>query len=177
MAFTAYRYVKGSFSSSPLTQRCISNGTLDEDGTYAKCQISFTNSTIGGTAITTTARATIGSYSNTSTSSPMSVVIGGGALATGNSYSVTYTLTDAVGTAASASDILSVSFHTMNFASDGKGVGIGQAGVSGYCDINNMTLRINQKLLVDLIYPVGSVYMSATLDTAAKVNAALGGGT
>lgn len=141
-AFTAYKYTAGKFTSSPLSQRCNADGTLNEEGTYAKCQISFQKSTIGGSEIATTAKVAINSYNDTSQSSPLSKVIGSGNLSQGSSYGVIYSLSDIINTSfVTSTDIISVSFHTMNFSPDGKGVGIGQAGVSGYFDANNMIPR------------------------------------
>ena len=162
-AFTAYRYVQGSLGT-PTTQRCLNDGTLNEEGTYAKCQIPFISSTIGGTAITTTVKVTVNSKTGTATSSPMNVTVGNGTLSTATSYSVVYKLYDAVigesATNVTSTDVITISFHTMNFSSNGRGVGFGQLGVSGYLDITTMKLRINQHELIDCIYPVGAIFMS-----------------
>lgn len=165
-AFTAYKYTPGGFTSAPLSQRCLNDGTLDEEGQYAKCQISFQNSKIGTNNITTTCKATISSYSGQTTTSPLNVVIGNGSLAQSSSYTVTYSLSDALGNNfITSTDTISVSFHTANFHSTGRSVAFGQAATApvnnkGFFDVSNMTFRIDRNELVDLIYPVGAIYMS-----------------
>ena len=171
-SFTAKQYVQGGFTSSPLSQRCLSDGTLDEIGQYALCQISFDNSSIGGVDITTSVIIEINSDTQTTTTSPTALIVGNNTLLGSSSYDVEYTLYDSVTSLANstviATDIISVSFRTMNLASDGHGVGFGVAATSGYLDINTMVPRHGDgsgNYDPIAFYPVGSFcFLDQSLD-------------
>ena len=147
-AFTAYKYTRGDATTDPLTQRCLQNGTLDEEGTYALCKISFSKSQIGTTQITTTITATINGSSGTSTTSPTAIIVGGGNLLNNKSYEVAYKISDLITTTpvVIATDIISVSFYTMHITGDGKGIAFGEAATTGFFDVDNMEFRVNEAI-------------------------------
>lgn len=79
------------------------------------------------------------------------------------SRALSVTVTDSTGTNSIRNDVISTTAVTVNCKEGGRGVGIGK-----YAEIDNaVEIRSDWKLycrgreLVDLIYPVGSIYLSA----------------
>ena len=148
-AFTAKRYVQGSFTTDPTSRRYdTQEGQVDESiGKSALCEISFSNSTIGGSSITTTVRVEVNGSYGTTTSSPTSLIVGNDTLNGTSSYNVLYTLYDGVTSLANSTvqvtDIISVSFHTIHLHKDGHGIGFGVESSDGYVDVDNMEFRLN----------------------------------
>lgn len=145
-SFTALKYTKGKFTTSPISQRCDSNGELNEQGEYAHCTISGECSKIGNNNIQTTITVTVGGNSNniSQNTNPINLNVTVGSaqkpLLEANSYEVIYTLSDLFGSVQNK-DIISVSFHTGSVEPHGKGVAFGKKATQGYFDVDNMIPR------------------------------------
>ena len=126
-------------------ERCTLDGTLSEEGTYAKVSFSWaTDETVSSITIERKS-ATDTSWASTrptasGTSGSVSTVIGSGALAVNKSYTVRVTVTDALGSN-TASKTLPSQFFTMDFNDGGTAAAFG-----GEADVDN-TLKNNFDLL------------------------------
>lgn len=162
------------YFDSVLSQRCLSNGTLDDDGTYIRGQASYGYSTCGNKNTVTRSvsykKATDSTWTDAgvSFSSGTAFTFGGGAISTETSYDIRYTLADAFSTI-SVQDIVSTAAVVMDFKSGGKGVAVGKVAETDNCfEVSEAwDVKVYGKLLKDYIqsfiktmYPVGSIYMS-----------------
>ncbi len=166
-------YSPPSFQSY-LSQRCLSGGTINEDGTYIRGLLTFQYATCGGkNTVSGTIkykRTTVTAWTAVSTTftSGAAVVFGGGGISTEYSYDVQYTLTDAF-SSVSIQDIISTAAVVMDFKQGGKGVAVGKVAEKDNCfEVSeDWDVRVYGKLLKEYIesfsktmYPVGSIYMS-----------------
>lgn len=166
-------YSPPSFSSY-LSQRCLSNGTIDDDGTYIRGLVSYAYSSCSSKNTITRAtyykKASDTAWTNASIafSSGTAFTFGGGKISTETSYDVKYTLTDAF-TTISIQDIVSTASVVMDFKQGGKGVAVGKVSEvdKAFEVAEDWDVRVYGKLLKDYIkslvgemYPVGSIYMS-----------------
>lgn len=166
-------YSPPSFSSY-LSQRCLSNGTIDDDGTYIRGLVSYAYSSCSSKNTISRAtyykRASDTAWTNASIafSSGTAFTFGGGNISTETSYDVKYTLTDAF-TTISIQDIVSTASVVMDFKQGGKGVAVGKVSEvdKAFEVAEDWDVRVYGKLLKDYIkslvgemYPVGSIYMS-----------------
>ena len=162
------------YLNSTLSQRCLSNGTLDDDGTYIRGLVSYGYSSCGGKNILTRSVAYKKTADEVWTNAGISFVsgtaftFGGGQISTETSYDIQYSLTDAFGTI-TGQDIVSTAAVVMDFKSGGKGVAIGKVSEIDHCfEVSEKwDVKVYGKLLKDYIqefsktvYPVGSIYMS-----------------
>lgn len=162
------------YFDSVLSQRCLSNGTLDDDGTYIRGQASYGYSACGNKNTVTRSvsykKATDSTWTDAgvSFSSGTAFTFGGGAISTETSYDIRYTLADAFSTI-SVQDIVSTAAVVMDFKSGGKGVAVGKVAETDNCfEVSEAwDVKVYGKLLKDYIqsfiktmYPVGSIYMS-----------------
>ena len=162
------------YFNSTASQRCLSSGALDDDGTYIRAVVSCGYSTCGGKNTLTTSVA----YKKTSDSawtdadvafSPdTAFTFGGGSISTETSYDVRYTLADAF-SAISVQEIVSTAAVVMDFKNGGKGVAVGKVSEQDYTFevAENWDVRVYGMLLKEYIqqfakeiYPVGSIYLS-----------------
>lgn len=173
VSITVQAYSPPSFSSY-LSQRCTSAGTVDDEGTYVKGQVSFSYSacssknTVTGSIQYKQSSATSWTDAGVAFSSGTAVIFGGGAISTETSYDIKYTLTDAF-TSVSIQDIVSTAAVVMDFKAGGKGVAVGKvAETDNMFEVSeDWDVKVYGKLLKDYIasltaaiYPVGSIYMS-----------------
>lgn len=171
ISVTAY---SSPYFNSTVSQRCLSSGALDDDGTYIRAVVSCGYSTCGGKNTLTTSVA----YKKTSDSawtdadvafSPdTAFTFGGGNISTETSYDVRYTLADAFSTI-SVQEIVSTAAVVMDFKNGGKGVAVGKVSEQDYTFevAENWDVRVYGMLLKEYIqqfakemYPVGSIYLS-----------------
>lgn len=153
--------------SSYLSQRANSAGTVNDDGTYIKGTLTFSYSACSSKNTITTAtyykKSSESSWTNASKtfSSGTAFTFGSGNISTESSYDVKYTLTDAF-TTVTILDLVSTAAVLMDFKAGGKGIAIGKvAEKDNVFEIaSNWELEIHGKNIIDLIYPVGSIYMS-----------------
>lgn len=166
-------YSPPSFASY-LSQRCLSNGTINDDGTYIRGLVSYSYASCSGKNTITRAtyykKASDTAWTNASAafSSGTAFTFGGGSVSTETSYDIKYTLTDAFTTIA-IQDIVSTAAVVMDFKRGGKGVAVGKVSeVDNAFEVSeDWDVRVYGKLLKDYIqsfiktmYPVGSIYMS-----------------
>lgn len=162
------------YFDSVLSQRCLSNGTLDDDGTYIRGQASYGYSACGNKNTVTRSvsykKTTDSTWTDAgvSFSSGTAFTFGGGSISTETSYDIRYTLADAFCTI-SVQDIVSTAAVVMDFKSGGKGVAVGKVAETDNCfEVSEAwDVKVYGKLLKDYIqsfiktmYPVGSIYMS-----------------
>lgn len=170
---TVVAYSPPSFSSY-LSQRCLSNGTLNDDGTYIRGQAAFSyascssKNTITRSAYYKKVSETTWTNAGVAFNSGTAFTFGGGKISTETSYDVKYTLTDAFTTIA-IQDIVSTAAVVMDFKQGGKGVAVGKVSEADktFEVAEDWDVRVYGKLLRDYIqsfiktmYPVGSIYMS-----------------
>ncbi len=173
MSITVQAYAPPSFQSY-LSQRCLSSGTINEDGTYIRGLLTFQFSSCGGKNTVSGSikykRTTVSTWTAVSAAftSGAAVVFGSGGISTEYSYDVQYTLTDAF-SSVSIQDIISTAAVVMDFKQGGKGVAVGKVAEKDNCfEVSeDWDVRVYGKLLKDYIesfskaiYPVGSIYMS-----------------
>ena len=118
--------------SSISVQRCTSNGTIDENGTYAYVTVNSSYSTLNGANTRTVVLTNSGNstattvQATTNTSGSWSGVYGSG-FAVGTTYTITATIKDtAYSSTATKSETLKAASRPMNIKSNGKGIGIGK---------------------------------------------------
>ena len=175
VSISVVAYVAPSFTDY-LSQRAISDGTANDDGTYIRSIISYSYSSCGNKNTVTRATyykkssASTWTNANKSFSSGTAFVFGGDAISTESSYDVKYTIADAF-TTVTIYDTVSTAAVLMDFKAGGKGIAIGKvAEKDNVVEIaNNWELEIHGKKLIDYIYPVGSIYMSVNATSPANL--------
>lgn len=148
-------------SVSVIAYRCNSSGTADPEGAYMKVGFTASISSLNG--------KNSASYSINYGSTPIT--------GTGTSYtsspiacdvskvwSVEVKVSDKLDST-TRSAVIPVAFTLMDFYNTGKGVAFGKVATrNGFdCAMDAYftgQVKVSDKLLVDLIYPVGSIYMS-----------------
>lgn len=175
VSITVTAYSPPYFNSS-LSQRCLSNGTLDDDGTYIHALVSFGYSTCGGKNTLKTSvqykqvSAEQWTDAGVTFASNTAFTYGKGQISTETSYDVRYTLEDAFSTI-SIQEIVSTAAVVMDFKSGGKGVAIGKVSETDntFEVAENWDVKVYGMLLKEYIqqfaktmYPVGSIYMSVS---------------
>lgn len=173
VSISVVAYSPPSFASY-LSQRCLSNGTVNEDGTYIRSLVSYSYASCSSKNTITRAtyykKASDTAWTNAGAafSSGTAFTFGGGKISTETSYDIKYTLTDAFTTIA-IQDIVSTAAVVMDFKKGGKGVAVGKVSeVDNAFEVaEDWDVRVYGKLLKDYIqsfiktmYPVGSIYMS-----------------
>lgn len=173
VSISVVAYSPPSFASY-LSQRCLSTGTVDDDGTYIRGLVSYSYASCSSKNTITRAtyykKASDTAWTNASAafSSGTAFTFGGGKISTETSYDIKYTLTDAFTTIA-IQDIVSTAAVVMDFKRGGKGVAVGKVSeVDNAFEVaEDWDVRVYGKLLKDYIqsfikamYPVGSIYMS-----------------
>lgn len=135
-------------------QRCLANGQLDEDGTYAKVYTNYSYSKLSGSNSITTSmmyRKTGDSTFVKCAEKPAqggTIVIGSGNLDTTFAYEVRFELKDNF-TTIGQSVTVATSFVTLDFRKGGKGIAIGKASEKdGLFDIN-MDVDVKGKLSIN----------------------------
>lgn len=135
-------------------QRCLANGQLDEDGTYAKVYTNYSYSNLSGSNSLTASmmyRKTGDSTFVKCAEKPVqggTIVIGSGNLDTTFAYEVRFELKDNF-TTIGQSVTVATSFVTLDFRKGGKGIAIGKTSEKdGLFDIN-MDVDVKGKFTVN----------------------------
>ena len=157
--------------SSMSVQRCTSNGTIDENGTYAYVTVNSTYSTIGGANTRTVVLTNSGNstattiLATTNTNGTWSGVYGSG-FATGTTYTITATIKDtAYNSTATKSGTLKAAARPLNIKSNGKGIGLGKmAETDNLLDVQ-WSERVRQNLTVD-----GTLVINSTTTIGGTTN-------
>lgn len=160
--------------SSISVQRCTSNGTIDENGTYAYVTVNSSYSTINGANTRTVVLTNSGNSTSTTvqattnTNGSWSGVYGSG-FAVGTTYTITATIKDtAYNATATKSGTLKAASRPLNIKSNGKGIGFGKmAETDNLLDVQ-WNERVRGALSVD-----GNTAISGTLVANGKTT--LGG--
>ena len=175
VSITVTAYSPPYFNSS-LSQRCLSNGALDDDGTYIHALVSFGYSTCGGKNSLKTSvqykQVSAEQWTDAGVTFASNTVFtyGRGQISTETSYDVRYILEDAFSTI-SVQEIVSTAAVVMDFKNGGKGVAIGKVSESDntFEVAENWDVKVYGMLLKEYIqqfaktmYPVGSIYMSTS---------------
>ena len=175
VSITVTAYSPPYFNSS-LSQRCLSNGTLDDDGTYIHALVSFGYSTCGGKNTLKTSvqykqvSADQWTDAGVTFTADTAFTYGNGQISTETSYDVRYTLEDAF-SSISVQEIVSTAAVVMDFKSGGKGVAIGKVSESDntFEVAENWDVKVYGMMLKEYIqqfaktmYPVGSIYLSVS---------------
>lgn len=135
ISFTLYKYTNPSVNTYSV-QRCLQNGTIDNNGTYAKVYIKYTYANYGYSNSISVKKININEtdYTLTATESTTdgvttgegSTIVGGGNLSNVNNYDYTITLTDAVGVSVVIDNNLPSGAKILNFKQGGLGMAIGK---------------------------------------------------
>lgn len=175
-----------------LVQRCNSGGTLTDEGTYVKVTPKWSYSSVSSKNTFSakvdykTKAATTWSTATTVTTSGSSYIIGGGGISANTSYDIRLTIQDAFETVTKTITIPTAK-TTLDFRNGGNGIAVGkvaesdgfevdwnskfnkQVDVEGTANLKgavNVSSKTNLKLggvsLIDMFYPVGSIYMSTS---------------
>lgn len=175
---TCYPYSNISISSLRV-DRCLANGTISQDGKYAKCTFSGSCASVNGKnkvnsssskfyykekgASTWTALSAVNSVSGVS--------IVGGNFDISKEYEIRLIVKDLVGSSATVYGKLDTAERVFNIAKYGNGLAVGKMSTvsnksadgkfeCGWDASFDKNVSVNGKTLIDLIYPVGSIYMS-----------------
>ena len=111
-----------------LTQRCKKDGTLDNDGTYAKCKATISYSDCNSkNALTQKVYFKKSGTEQWSTGTQFTneVIIGGGNISIDYSYDVKYEVSDTFTTVVFI-DFISTAFTTVDYKKGGKGIAFGK---------------------------------------------------
>lgn len=163
-----HEYTSPTFSSVSA-YRSSADGTKSKNGTYIRASSAFIFSSVDGknSASCRVAYRRNGSsiYSGeTALESGAAKVIGDGAISAGLSYVATFALSDSIQTV--TYDIpIGTAIRSFHIKRGGRGAAFGKvAEKDGYLDsdwiVNAPEYRIADTPLFDLIYPIGSIYMS-----------------
>nr|DAF80783.1 MAG TPA: baseplate protein [Bacteriophage sp.] len=175
---TCYPYSNISISSLRV-DRCLANGTISQDGKYAKCTFSGSCASVNGKnkvdsssskfyykekgASTWTALSAVNSVSGVS--------IVGGNFDISKEYEIRLIVKDLVGSSATVYGKLDTAERVFNIAKYGNGLAVGKMSTvsdksadgkfeCGWDASFDKNVSVNGKTLIDLIYPIGSIYMS-----------------
>lgn len=128
--------------------RCLDNGTANDDGTYLSVKAAGTYASCSGKntmAITVKYRPVGGSWSSeTALASGTAKVIGGGEIDVNKSYETDISITDSFGTWHAYPPNIPTSFSTIDFRAGGKGVTIG-----GAAEEDGLVVKIPAKFTKD----------------------------
>lgn len=162
-----------------MAQRSLNDGTLNDDGTYIKGFVIFDYSSCNGNNhVTCTiyykkSADTQWINANKSFVSGTTFVFGDGKISTEFSYDIKYVIADAF-SEITLTDTVSTAAVLMDFKAGGKGIAIGKVSEKEKTLelAQDWELVVHGETLIDLIYPVGSIYMSVN---AASPNLLFGG--
>ena len=150
-----------------MAQRSLSDGTLNDDGTYIKGFVIFSYSSCNGnnsvTCSTYYKRSidTQWTNANKSFASSITFTFGNGQISTESSYDVKYVIDDTF-SEITIMDTVSTAAVLMDFKAGGKGIAIGKVSEKDKTvEIDqSWELEVYGKKLLDFVYPIGSIYMS-----------------
>ena len=156
--------------------RCDAQGTEAEDGTRYSAKATLTYSSLNGQnvpTLTSAAAASGGGYGAEETLTSGTAHISNVQISADATYTVRITATDSLGNTAVYYQSLPTRKWAMKFRPTGNGVAFGKAAEYDNTFEIDSAWAVKSKGIVDLIYPVGSIYMSVNSTSPA----ALFGGT
>lgn len=161
------------YVQSRSAQRCLSDGTVSTNGTYAKAKVTFTYASCSGKNSVTTAtyykKTTDSSYTNVGAafSSGVEYILGGGNLSTDYSYDIKFVLTDAFGSYY-VLETISTASVVMDFKAGGLGVAVGKVSETDNCfEVSeDWSVKVYGLLLAEYIRRNARGVFFATCDSA-----------
>lgn len=173
VSITVVAYAAPSFTSY-LSQRALSDGTVNDDGTYVRGLVKYSYASCSSkntvTRSTYYKKSTDTSWTNAnkSFSSNTAFTFGGGNISTESSYDVKYILTDAF-TTVSIVDTVSTAGVVMDFKSGGKGLAVGKVSETDetFEVAESWDVKVYGMLLAQYILQNGSGLWYGTCSTAA----------
>lgn len=179
VSITCYPYSNISISSLRV-DRCLADGTISQDGKYAKCTLSGSCASVNGKNRVDSSSSKFyykekGASTWTALSNTISainaVVIVGGNFDISKEYEIRLIVKDLVGSSATEYGKLNTAERVFNIAKYGNGLAVGKMSTvadkssdgkfeCGWEASFDKNISVNGKALVDLIYPIGSIYMS-----------------
>lgn len=157
---TVLEYSKPSVSV--IAYRCDSSGTADTEGSYMRVGFTASIANLNGKNAAT---YTI-NYGSTPISGPGTSYISEPIECDASRvYSVEVTVSDKLDTSPPVTAVIPIAFTLMDFHNSGEGVSLGKVATrKGFdCAMDAYftgKVTVGTRLLIDLIYPVGSIYMS-----------------
>ncbi|MCD7750395.1 MAG: DUF859 domain-containing protein [Lachnospiraceae bacterium] len=176
VSISVVNYAAPSFSSYS-SQRCTSDGTVSNDGTYIRglCKYNYyscsSNNTITRSIKYKKSSATSWTSVSSSFSYNTAVIFGSGNISGDSSYDVQYTLTDAF-TSVSVVDTVSTAAVVMDFKSGGAGLAVGKVAETDDCfEVSeDWEFKVYGEFLSDLLGNQGNgVYYGTCATTASTV--------
>ena len=156
---TVLEYSKPSVSVNAY--RCNSSGVADQEGAYMKIEVTSTISSLNGKNSATYkivhSGGTLTGNGTSFTSTPLACDVS-------SIHNIEVTITDKLSSTTKAA-VIPIAYTLLDFHSSGEGVAFGKVATrEGFdCAMDAYftgKVTVGNKLLVDLIYPVGSIYMS-----------------
>ena len=160
--------------SSIVAKRCLQDGTLNDQGRYARVVVTFSIASVDGLNTATTKsyykQSTSSTYTdaNTPFTSGTAIIIGNELIGTDASHNIKVTVADDVGNMATAITSIPTTTYVMHFRDGGLSVGIGRAAVEedNIVAINDTwRLRAYSGLLQPHSVMVGAIPSGADLNT------------
>lgn len=170
-AYTVYPYSAPSITTA-TAERCLADGTLSNTGTYLKYSFNTTYSTCNNhNNVECKLRyktKTDSTYSEVAISNGASgVVLPNVTFSTGSSYDIQFAVTDTFTTTPVTSNrSIGTGFRLVHYNKNHKAIAVGkQSEATGDNKLLEVALPLSfssdaKKSVIDLIYPVGSIYMS-----------------
>ena len=164
-SITVYEYKTPSISAV-TAQRCISNGTLNDDGTYLSVSVPTSSySTCNGknsrTLTVMYKESSATSWSTATNVSTTASVIGAGGISTSKSYNVRFTITDAF-TSVTKDVTVSTSGCLLNFRKAKDGLSLGKFAETAGLDVKwNSVFRGNVTVNGALNVPGNDIQFSS----------------
>ena len=158
-SITVLEYFKPSVTVTAY--RCNSSGTADAEGAYMR--VGFT-ATIAGLNGKNSASYTINYGGTPITGTGTSYTSSAIACDVSKVWTVEVKVSDKLDTT-TTTEVIPIAFTLMDFHNSGEGIALGKVATrKGFdCAMNAYftgSVTVGTKLLIDLIYPVGSIYMS-----------------
>lgn len=160
--------------SSIVAKRCLQDGTLNDQGRYARVVVTFSIASVDGLNTATTKSYYKQSTSTTYTDANMpftsgtAIIIGNGLIGTDASHNIKVTVADDIGNTATAITSIPTTTYVMHFRDGGLSVGIGRAAVEedNIVAINDTwRLRAYSGLLQPHSVMVGAIPSGADLNS------------
>lgn len=164
-SITVYEYKTPSISAV-TAQRCISNGTLNDDGTYLSVSVPTSSySTCNGknsrTLTVMYKESSVTSWSTATNVSTTASVIGAGGISTSKSYNVRFTITDAF-TSVTKDVTVSTSGCLLNFRKAKDGLSLGKFAETSGLDVKwNSVFRGSVTVNGALNVPGNNIHFSS----------------
>ena len=160
--YTVYPYSAPSITTA-TAERCLADGTLSNTGTYLKYSFNATYSTCNNHKIKTDS-----TYSEVAISNGASgIVLPNVTFSEGSSYDIQFAVTDTFTTTPVTSNrSIGTGFRLVHYNKNHKAIAVGkQSEATGDNKLLEVALPLSfssdaKKSVIDLIYPVGSIYMS-----------------